>query len=631
MAGGGTPGSATRPPLGPTRCATDKTIRDAFDDASGTTRPGSRVDVRHRAAEFVAQRLGTCEAELADDDRGVGTRLLRDLLPLVKAALRTERPRLLYLGFVRAFAGGTVDQPWHRDAASLFESGRGACDAPDTPPHVLNIFFPLVDLRTENGPTAFAPGTHSDGACRDALATIIERGDPAQQISPLLSTGDAVMFDCRLLHRGRANRSSKDRVIAYLTVAAPWWRDDEMFHATQPTAAALLGEALLARTAVDDNDDGTGHPHYTLRIESMVRDRPDLAAPAALFLARASDEVDGKWAAAAASSTSLSRMLTASLDDPRPADAFADRFEADLLDTKGRRADALRAPTAPNGGLFSSISDDLADCSRLYEAAGALLNAEAYGFPADDEGVPLLLALAKRAAPQKSRRRLEAAFTSWWHRGRGRFELVERVAGAGDRPVLVVAFSSLGSGIARPEWRGALSKASVPSKARLDVLHVLDPASSWYLQDDAATWAGPAFYRRELEQRIKPYGSRVLFLGDSMGACGALQHCDLAATLAFTPQVDLTNYEAVRRHDLTAERRASLRDAICDTVGRAKGPVLVHYGSACAEDVAQVELPGSATPSRTTDDHVISVHLKKTGVHRGADVGIAAAVGCFQS
>ena len=112
----------------------NKTIRDSFDDASGTTRPGSRVDVRHRAAEFVAQRLGTCEAELADDDRGVGTRLLRDLLPLVKAALRTERPRLLYLGFVRAFAGGTVDQPWHRDAASLFESGRGACDAPDTPP-----------------------------------------------------------------------------------------------------------------------------------------------------------------------------------------------------------------------------------------------------------------------------------------------------------------------------------------------------------------------------------------------------------------------------------------------------------------------------------------------------------------
>ena len=135
--------------------------------------------------------------------------------------------------------------------------------------------------------------------CRDALAAVIERGDPAQQISPLLSRGDAVMFDCRLLHRGRANRSAKDRVVAYLTVAAPWWRDDEMFHATQPTtAAALLGEALLGRTAVDDHDDGTGHPHYTLKIESMVEDRPDLAAPAALFLARASDDVQGKWAAA---------------------------------------------------------------------------------------------------------------------------------------------------------------------------------------------------------------------------------------------------------------------------------------------------------------------------------------------
>ena len=121
----------------------------------------------------------------------------------------------------------------------------------------------------------------------------------------------------------------------------------------------------------------------------------------------------------------------------------------------------------------------------------------------------------------------------------------------------------------------------------------------------------------------------MLFLGDSMGACGALQHCDLAATLAFTPQVDLTKYEAVRRHDLTAERRASLRDAICDTVGRAKGPVLVHYGSGCAEDVAQVELlPGSATlVAHDFDDHVLSVHLKKTGRLQGIlDAAIAGVL-----
>ena len=182
---------------------------------------------------------------------------------------------------------------------------------------------------------------------------------------------------------------------------------------------------------------------------------------------------------------------------------------------------------------------------------------------------------------------------------------MERVAGAGDRPVLVVAFSSLGSGIARPEWRGALSKASVPSKARLDVLHVLDPASSWYLQDDAATWAGPAFYRRELEQRIKPYGSRVLFLGDSMGACGALQHCDLAAsTLAFTPQIDLTDYEAVRGtiSRLNAAHRSATQ-FVTPSAAR-KRPVEVHYGSACAEDVAQVAAPRKREERRAHfDDH----------------------------
>jgi len=120
-----------------------------------------------------------------------------------------------------------------------------------------------------------------------------------------------------------------------------------------------------------------------------------------------------------------------------------------------------------------------------------------------------------------------------------------------------------------------------------------------------------------------------LFLGDSMGACGALQHCDLAATLAFTPQVDLAKYEAVRRHDLTQERRASLRDAICDTVGRAKGPVLVHYGSACAKDVAQVRiLPKNATlVAHDFDDHVLSVHLKKVGRLQGIlDVAISSVL-----
>ena len=114
-----------------------------------------------------------------------------------------------------------------------------------------------------------------------------------------------------------------------------------------------------------------------------------------------------------------------------------------------------------------------------------------------------------------------------------------------------------------------------------------------------------------------------------MGACGALQHCDLAATLAFTPQVDLTNYEAVRRHDLTQELRARLRDAICETVGRAKGPVFVHYGSGCAEDAAQVELlPGSATlVAHDFDDHVLSVHLKKVGALQGIlDAAIAGVL-----
>ena len=141
-----------------------------------------------------------------------------------------------------------------------------------------------------------------------------------------------------------------------------------MFHAAPPTTAGpLLGEALLGRTAVDDHDDGLGHPHYTLRIESLAVDsrilpRRQRYSPRAPSKAR----WRGKWAAAAASSTSLSRMLTASLDDPRPADAFADRFEADFLDTKGRAKAGSAMPA--HGAQRRAVLLNKRRPRRLFEA-----------------------------------------------------------------------------------------------------------------------------------------------------------------------------------------------------------------------------------------------------------------------
>ncbi|EGB10626.1 hypothetical protein AURANDRAFT_62014 [Aureococcus anophagefferens] len=553
-------------------------VGDAYDLPCATHRPGDRVDVRYKAAAAVAARapLPPDAAYVAADGADaellpVASVLLDKVRPLLQRALRCDAPRVLYFGFVRAF--GRKDdaprspQPWHRDAPSLYASTLEACDSAPCGAHVVNVFFPLTQLRPSNGPTAFAPATHLDAACAAALEDVVAGREPPRAVAPLLGPGDAALFDCRLLHRGGVNDSSEDRVIAYVTVAAPWWRDERMFHAAPAGVSAL---AALGRCfPIDDGDDGAGHPHYTRNFEALVAESPGSLDAALRFLAS-----DGKARVA-------ERLTAAFLDDAKAYAGGERSFKGAALVAK-----------AADGALFTSMEDDLAKVAD-------------FGLPKTMDGVVLFLALAKRAA-SKQAPALEAAVSAWWHGGEGRFRLargvLERPETAGD-PALLVAFSSLGSGLARPEWMGTARKLELPGGAnRLDVLHVLDPAFSWYLSADDGSWRGPAFYREKLEGFVAGYGA-VLFLGDSMGGSGALAHCDLAtATLAFTPQVDVAAYPAVARHDLTPARRAALPAAIAAALGRAKGPV----------EVARLPASVSAV-AHDFDDHVLSIHLKARG------------------
>jgi hypothetical protein len=54
------------------------------------------------------------------------------------------------------------------------------------------------------------------------------------------------------------------------------------------------------------------------------------------------------------------------------------------------------------------------------------------------------------------------------------------VKGSPHATTLVVAFSSLGNGLIRPEFQGSLLKRD--AQVEYDVLFVLDPACSWYCQ-----------------------------------------------------------------------------------------------------------------------------------------------------
>jgi len=114
----------------------------------------------------------------------------------------------------------SAEQAWHADGghASLSEH---------LPCHVANVFVPLQNVPMELGPTEFRPGTHVytrnlapmmlAAKCRKQLR------DP---VTPELKLGDILVFDYRVLHRGRANLSQhQNRTILVMTFCKPWYKD----------------------------------------------------------------------------------------------------------------------------------------------------------------------------------------------------------------------------------------------------------------------------------------------------------------------------------------------------------------------------------------------------------------------
>jgi hypothetical protein len=126
------------------------------------------------------------------------------------------------------------------------------------------------------------------------------------------------------------------------------------------------------------------------------------------------------------------------------------------------------------------------------------------------DGLLVWFALAKAAAAAAAaaaadlkpyRALLEEALTSWWHAGVGRFEMRSLLSagGGGDTTAggtVIVVCSSLGTGIVRPEWSGTLQQLALGGDqaaggggGRVDVLHVLDPSSTWWSQDPSCCWS----------------------------------------------------------------------------------------------------------------------------------------------
>lgn len=132
----------------------------------------------------------------------------------------------------------TPIQHWHRDAAALFEAPHSG-DAAHPRPHGIVVFVPLDDVPEERGPTEFLLRSHIQCAANQQYEGKLDGGpDPALPAgSPrrtllitecphsfdagtwkaTAETGDAILFDLRILHRGGENISPRPRPQIYAT------------------------------------------------------------------------------------------------------------------------------------------------------------------------------------------------------------------------------------------------------------------------------------------------------------------------------------------------------------------------------------------------------------------------------
>lgn len=123
-----------------------------------------------------------------------------------------------YWGLVTSLPG-SAPTDLHRDVYPILNTTQGQNLDNfniNLPPYYFTVLIPLVEITKENGPTEFIKFS------KDILLS-----DDADDRSyaPLLSLGDLVIFDGRTLHRGLANHTQTERVVAYITFVANWYND----------------------------------------------------------------------------------------------------------------------------------------------------------------------------------------------------------------------------------------------------------------------------------------------------------------------------------------------------------------------------------------------------------------------
>ena len=193
------------------------------------------------------------------------------LLPLARALL-ARRVEIDTLSIVTSVPGAP-DQPWHRDVSHLFKWQ----STPALPPQGVVVVAPLVSTAAtaEKSGAGAGEGEGDAGATQFAMgsqllqttAELEEHLEDCPRTELRAAVGDAAVFDVRVMHRGRANRSARDRPILYMSYAHEWYHDTINFAATRRTEGFEKGRSITQRQLLGRLDAQA----YTEQLELEVK------------------------------------------------------------------------------------------------------------------------------------------------------------------------------------------------------------------------------------------------------------------------------------------------------------------------------------------------------------------------
>lgn len=208
-------------------------------DVIGKNGHSMGIGVKHCFKEIVQRHLNRYEMtyNMGDEEFAIVPKC-EQIMGTVKAILGDDC--VVINKSVVVSKPGAETQAWHSDGPHLDITK-------DLPCHCLNVFVPLVDVDETNGPTEMRPGSVSltrnlKKAYMKAFLTKKLRAVDA----PNLTKGDILMFDYRILHRGKANNSpDQPRPVLVYTYAKPFYIDNMNFPKNsvhEPALASQGGE-----------------------------------------------------------------------------------------------------------------------------------------------------------------------------------------------------------------------------------------------------------------------------------------------------------------------------------------------------------------------------------------------------